>query len=88
MFIEYISSYLPKSYRSSGSLKEVLGKNYKRILNYTGFKKIHVIKNDKKINEFIFRSLTDFFKSNYINKKKIDCIIYSSHTRPNEMPNF
>jgi len=88
MFIKYVSSYLPKNYRSKVYLKSILGKNYKRIINYTGFKKIHVLKKNQEVKKFIFKSINHFLKINHINKKKINCIIYSSHSRPNEMPNF
>jgi len=88
MHIKFISSYLPKNYRSINFLKKSLGKNYNRVLNYTGYKKIHVLKEGNSIQQFIFNSIRNFLKSNQINAKNIDCIIYSSHTRPSEMPNF
>ena len=75
MHIKFISSYLPKNYRSINFLKKSLGKNYNRVLNYTGYKKIHVLKEGNSIQQFIFNSIRNFLKSNQINAKNIDCII-------------
>ena len=88
MYIKYISSYVPRNNRNFSYFRKKLGKNYKRIINYTGFKKIHIIKKNTSIDDFIFKSLNSFIKNNNINKKEIDCLIYSSHTRLNEMPNY
>ena len=41
ILIESISSYLPKNKLGYRDLKKILGNDYKRILNYTGFKKIY-----------------------------------------------
>ncbi len=84
--IKYISTYLPKTYLNEKSLKPKLGKNYKKIIQYTGFKKIFFLSKKIENKEFIFKSLRNFFDKNKINLKEIDSIIFSSHSRDTEMP--
>ena len=46
-----------------------------------------MIKNSEKTSQFFFRALDKFFKID-LEHKKIDAIIFSSHSRQNEMPIF
>jgi len=87
--IKSIFSFVPKNFISKEKLKKKLGKNnFRKIHNYTGFKKLHVLKKKQEPAEFFFQSIDKFFKVTKINKNKIDAIIFSSHTRGQEMPIF
>lgn len=86
--IEKIYSFVPKNKISQRVIKEKFGKvNYKKIKNYAGFSNLNVIKNSEKTSQFFFRALEKFFKIEP-EHKKIDAIIFSSHSRQNEMPIF
>ena len=86
--IEKIYSFVPKNKISQRVIKEKFGlENYKKIKNYAGFSNLNVIKNSEKTSQFFFRALEKFFKID-LEHKKIDAIIFSSHSRQNEMPIF
>ena len=86
--IKYISSYLPKDFLDEAKLKKRLGTNYKKVIQYTGFKKIYFLSKKIKNSEFIFKSINNFLLKSKIDRQKIDSIIFSSHSRDNEMPIF
>lgn len=86
--IEKIYSFIPKNKFDEKKIKKKFGiSNFKKIKNYTGFDNLHVLKKSEKSSKFFFRALDQFFKIENINKK-IDAIIFSSHTRESEMPIF
>ena len=86
--IENINSYLPKNQINNKQLKKLLKKDYKKILKYTGFKKLYVLKNTLNPNDFFFKSIQSFFLSTKLNANSIDALIFSSHSRYYEMPIF
>ena len=86
--IESIASYIPKSYFNNKQFKKIFGKNFYKIINYTGFSRVHRIKKGSSPDQFIFRSLKKYFEETQIKINEIDTLIYSSHTRVNEMPIF
>jgi len=87
--INSIHSYVPKNFISKNELQKKLGKNkFKKIYNYTGFKKLHVLKKKQNRETFFLNAIENFFKISKIKIKKIDAVIFSSHSRKNEMPIF
>ena len=86
--IKSIYSFVPKNFLSKKTIIKKFGKNqYSKIKNYTGFENLNVISKKDSSNFFFFKSMGKFFKLEKINKK-VDAIIFSSHTRQNEMPIF
>ncbi|ARJ47470.1 3-oxoacyl-ACP synthase III family protein [Candidatus Pelagibacter sp. RS39] len=86
--IEKIYSFIPKNKISQKFIKKKFGdSNFKKIKNYTGFTNLNVLRDNFTEENFFLNALEKFFKMERINKK-IDMIIFSSHTRKNEMPIF
>ncbi len=79
--IAHILSVVPKSAKNISNAK------YKKIINYSGFKKVHIL-NNKSISDLVFFNIKKFFQKTKIKPKTIDCLIYSSHSRESEMPIF
>ena len=79
--IEKIYSFVPKNRISDRHIKKKFGiSNYKKIKNYTGFSNLNILKENVSSEKFFFTALGIFFKIEKMNKK-IDAIIFSSHTR-------
>ena len=61
--IKSIFSFVPKNFISKEKLKKKLGKNnFRKIHNYTGFKKLHVLKKKKNQQSFFFSQLINSLK--------------------------
>ena len=69
MKIVSIYSFLPKNTIQKKDIKKFSKSNFKKILNYTGFKKLHVLKKNISTNEFIFSALEKYIKESKIDKK-------------------
>ena len=79
--IKHILSVVPRTVKKIDNLKN------KKIVKYSGFKKVHILKN-KTTSDLVFFCIKQFFKKTKIKSKKIDGLIYSSHSREREMPIF
>lgn len=79
--IKHIVSAVPKTIKKIDNLKN------KKIIKYSGFKKIHVLKN-KTTSDLVFFCVKKFFQKTKVKPDKIDALIYSSHSRDLEMPIF
>ncbi len=87
--IQSIHSFVPKNFLSKNTLDKKIGKkNLKKIYNYTGFKKLHVLKENQNQEDFFLKAIEKFIRVGKINTRLIDSIIFSSHTRKFEMPIF
>mgnify|MGYP006113419599 CR=1 FL=1 len=85
--IKFIVSGIPLYSLGKKEISKSLGKeNYKKIKNYTGFDKIHRLKKTQNTEELIEFTIRKFFKFSKINSKKIDSLLFVSHSRPSEMP--
>ena len=79
--IKHIISIVPKATKKIDDLKN------KKIIKYSGFKKVHILKK-KSTSDLVFFGVKKFFQKTKINPYKIDAVIYSSHSRNFEMPIF
>jgi 3-oxoacyl-[acyl-carrier-protein] synthase-3 len=79
--IKHIISTVPKT------IKKINGFKNKKVIKYSGFKKIHILKK-KTTSELVFFCVNKFFQKSKIKPNKIDALIYSSHSRDLEMPIF
>ena len=87
--IKNITSFVPKNFISKNSLKKKVGaKQFDKIFHYTGFRKLHVLPKSQRPEDFFFKSIEKFFELSKLRNKSIDALIFSSHTRVNEMPIF
>ena len=69
--IKNIVSFVPRNYISKDFLKKKLGnKNFLKIYNYTGFKKLHILQDNQKSENFFFEAINKFFKLKKIEKKR------------------
>jgi 3-oxoacyl-[acyl-carrier-protein] synthase-3 len=81
--IKYIFSFVPKNYTKQNNSKE-----FRKIISYTGFKKLHVLSKSINNKDFIYKSCRIFFNKTKIKPRVIEGLIYSSHSRQVEMPIF
>ena len=87
MNIKYIVSGVPSNFLSEKDILNSIGKqDYKKIKNYTGFGKIHRLKKTQSAKDLIEFTVNKFFNFSKVNPKKIESIIFVSHSRPQEMP--
>ena len=86
--LDLIFSCVPKN-RINLAKSEFFKKNeIKKILNYTGFTNVNRIPKNITSSNFIFKSIKKFIGYSKIDIKKVDAIIFSSHSRESEMPIF
>lgn len=62
--------------------------NLKKIIKYSGFNKVHVLKKNDTSKDLINFTIKKFLLRSKINPSIIDSLIFSSHTREQEMPIF
>ena len=80
--IKHILSVTPKYFIN---LKK--NKNFKKVINYSGFEKVHILK-DFSTSKLVNFTIKKFFVKTKVLPSKIDSIIYCSHSREYEMPIF
>lgn len=88
MIIDKIYSFLPKNIIHKNYLKKYIGNDFVRIQNYTGFKKLRILKKNSDNKKFIFNCINLFFKKSKVNPKNIDGVIFCSHSIDRGMPIF
>lgn len=86
--LDFIFSSVPKNRISLKNSKYFKKNEVEKLINYTGFKNISRLPKHIDTNTFLFKSIKKFFKVTKTDINKIDGIIFSSHSRENEMPVF
>ena len=81
--IKHIVSAVPKNYLNLEHSKKL-----KKIIRYSGFKRVHILRNNQTPKELINFTISKFFFKTKTDPKNIDALIFSSHTRSEEMPIF
>ena len=88
MLIEKIYSFLPRNTIAGKKLQKYISGDINRILSFTGFNKIKILKKNQNARDFFYKCIKFFLKKSKINIHEIDAIIFSSHSRSFEMPIF
>ena len=86
--LDFIVSCVPKNRVSLNKSKYFKKSEVEKLINYTGFKNINRLSKHIDTNTFLFKSIKQFFKVSKTDINRIDAIIFSSHSRENEMPIF
>jgi len=86
--LDFIVSCVPKNKLLIKNNKIIKKKNILKIINYTGFDSVNRLPKNYSSKKFLFNAINKFISFSNTKINSIDAIIYSSHSRQNEMPIF
>lgn len=81
--IHSIQTSIPKNQMKYNDSEKI-----KKIINYSGFKKINLLNKDSSVFDLVMHSVKKLILKSKFDKSKIDAIIFTSHSRDIEMPSI